>query len=391
MNPTHVPLLLAVELRVPPAQAFTLPTEQARFLVDAIAADLLRLLPGVERLGLAGAGALYDPAQILRPAWPIFADLAMLYRGARRGDDAPAVMAFGTAGERMAQPALEPDPHLGGGPLLVLPLVLVGDADDADAIGARAETVFGEQGLAGAAVTLFLNQALGVTVEHARYFTHHDLCALTAIQLEHAEMGAAWPLIEAALLSPERDEFVISPEGQPWLYRLGEVRGAARGFAAWARGPGARLSVEGRRQGCLAWLRETRAFASLLAAHGLPPIWVDVGAATTVDATTLREARALAAPWVIESAEAPGDGPRILAAHEDEELGWLAISVLEARAGRWVPLAHGQALAPQALRALCTVLARDYGTAERVTARGAWRLNETGDGWGVPGGLAPPG
>lgn len=388
MNPTHGPLVLAVELRTPPEHAFTLPTEQASFLIDAIAADLARLLPGVERLGLAGAGALYDPAQVLRPAWPIFADLAMLYRGARRGDEAPGVMAFGTAGGRMAQAGLEPDAHLGGGPLLALPLVLVGDADVADAVGACMESVFEEQGLAGAAVTLFLNQALGVEVEHARYFTHHDLCAMTAIQLEHAGMGAAWPLIEAALLSPERDEYLRAPEGQAWLYRLGEVRSPARGFGAWARGPGARLTPATRLAAYIAWLRECRGFASLLAAHGLPPAWVDGGAD---DAEALRAARPLAAPWLIETADAPGDGPRILAVHEDAELGWVAISVLEARGGQWHALAHAHALAPQALRPMCTVLARDYQTPERIVARGAARLDETGQALGIPGGIAPPG
>jgi hypothetical protein len=272
---THCPAVLAIELRgPPPATLPCVPTEQAARLVDAIAADLSRLLPGVDGLGLAVAGALFDVAQVLRPGWPLFQELALLYRRERRSDPAPAVMGFGTAGGRMASPVLEPEPGLGGGPLVLVPWVLVGEDALAQAIGARMEQVFTEQGLAGAEVPLFLAQGFGLAVEHARYLTRFDLCALMAIQLDHAGLGPVWPLLEAALLAPDSAQFVRSEGGAGWRCESGSVRGAAFGFDAWARGPGAALAPPARAEGFAETLLMQRRAAALLAAHGLPPSWV---------------------------------------------------------------------------------------------------------------------
>jgi hypothetical protein len=252
------------------------PTEQAALLVDAVAADLARLLPGVEGLGLAVAGALFDAAQVLRPGWPLFQELALLYRRERRGDPAPAVMGLGSAGGRMASPVLEPEPGLGGGPLVLVPFVLVGDEALAQQVGTRMEQVFTEQGLAGAAVPLFLSQGLGLAVEHARYLTRFDLCALLSVQLDHAGLGPVWPLLEAALLAPGTPQFVRSEGGAGWRCESGSVRGAAFGFDAWARGPGGALDAAARAEGFAETLLMQRRAAALLAAHGLPPAWVAV-------------------------------------------------------------------------------------------------------------------
>jgi hypothetical protein len=274
---THCPAVLAIELRGPaPATLPCVPTEQAALLVDAVAADLSRLLPGVEGLGLAVAGALFDAAQVLRPGWPLFQELALLYRRERRGDPAPAVMGLGSAGGRMASPVLEPEPGLGGGPLVLVPFVLVGEDALAQQVGSRMEQVFTEQGLAGAAVPLFLAQGFGLEVEHARYLTRFDLCALAAVQLDHAGLGPVWPLLEAALLAPGTTQFARSEGGAGWRCASGSVRGAAFGFGTWARGPGAALPADARAEGFAETLLMQRRAAALLAAHGLPPAWVAV-------------------------------------------------------------------------------------------------------------------
>lgn len=338
---THCPAVLAIELRGPaPATLPSVPTEQAALLVDAIAGDLARLLPGVDGLGLAVAGALFDVAQVLRPGWPQFQELALLYRRERRGDPTPAVMGLGTAGGRMASPVLEPEPGLGGGPLVLVPFVLVGEDALAQAIGTRMEQVFTEQGLAGAAVPLFLSQGLGLEVEHARYMTRFDLCALMAIQLDHAGLGPVWPLLEAALLAPGAPQSVRSEGGAGWRCESGSVRGAAFGYDAWARGPGAALAPAARAEGFAETLLMQRRAGALLTAHGLPPAWVaadpgldDAGLDAALAAGPLLEvARVDELPGAdaasADYAAAAGDGPRRVVALSHPLLGTAGFAVV---------------------------------------------------------------
>ena len=204
---TSCPAVLAVELvpdRAP--TGLSLPLESAHLLGANIANDLARLLPGVETMGLAVAAALYDVAQVLRSGWPMHAELARMHQQAQRGGWMPAITSFGAAGGRMAAPVLEPDARLIGSPLLLVPFVLVGHAHDAGQVAAAMERDFEEKGLADSATSLFLNEAFSIRCEHARYLTLHDLCAMTAMQYEHAGFAALWSVIECALLSPGRDE-----------------------------------------------------------------------------------------------------------------------------------------------------------------------------------------
>ncbi len=221
---TSCPGVLALELIPEGAPgALSLALESAPLLGDAIANDLARLLPGVETLGLALAAALYDPAQLLRPGWPVHAELARMHQQAQRGGWMPAVTSFGATAGRMAAPVLEPDPRLIGSPLLLVPFVLVGHSADAAEVGAQMERDFEEKGLAEAATAILLNQAFSIKVEHARYLTLNDLCALTALQYEHAGLAPIWAIIECALLSPQRDERATLDDGTELHYRDGQV------------------------------------------------------------------------------------------------------------------------------------------------------------------------
>jgi len=221
---TSCPAVLAVEL-VPEGapKALSLPLESAHLLGEKIANDLARLLPGVETLGLAVSAALYDVAQVLRPGWPIHAELALMHQQAQRGGWMPAITSFGASAGRMAADVLEPDARLIGSPLLLVPFVLVGHAADAEQVGAQMERDFDEKGLADSKTALLLNEAFSIQVEHARYLTHHDLCALTALQYEHAGFAPIWSILECALLSPEREERVATDDGVTMHYRDGRV------------------------------------------------------------------------------------------------------------------------------------------------------------------------
>lgn len=239
--------LLAIEL-VPEGRpaSLVLPVESADMLGDAITADLMRLLPGVESMGLAVAAALYDPAQVLRPDWPLFAEIARLHARTQQGAWMPSVSCFGASAGRMADPGLEPDSDLIGSPLLLVPWVLIGADLDAARINAEMEERFTDEGLAEARTSLLLNEAFSIRVEHARYLTRLDLCAMTAMQYENAGLAALWSLIECALLSPQREEIAVTPTGARYRWRDGKVHVDAAGDAI-----------------------EARQYAAILAAHGI--------------------------------------------------------------------------------------------------------------------------
>ena len=74
-------------------------------------------------------------------------------------------------------------------------------------------------------------RSLGVTLEHARYFTRHDLLALTCVQYEHVNLAALWNLLEVALLAPQNTESTISARGVALGYREGRVHAQTPG--AW--------------------------------------------------------------------------------------------------------------------------------------------------------------
>lgn len=218
------PAVLAVEL-VPEGApgSLALPLESAHLFGEKIAEDLVRLLPGVESLGLSVSAALYDVAQILRPGWPIHAELALMHQQAQRGTWMPAITSFGLAAGQMVTPLLMPDPRLIGSPLLLVPFVLVGPAEPAGRVMAAMEQDFETLGLAASATSLFLNEAFSIRSEHVRYLSLNDLCAMMAMQYEHAGFTALWSVIECALLSPQRNESVVLDSGVQLDYRDGRV------------------------------------------------------------------------------------------------------------------------------------------------------------------------
>ena len=122
--------------------------DAAAELAGYVAADLARLLPGVEALDLAVAGAGFDPSELLRPGWPLHAALADLAQRAP-GRNGPRVLGFGS--HEGAMPAqISPDPALREGPLRLVPFVLHGKAEDVAAIGRAMEEVLLETGMAWA-------------------------------------------------------------------------------------------------------------------------------------------------------------------------------------------------------------------------------------------------
>ena len=271
-SPLHLPLALALERR-PDASGSgrpLSPAEAERF-AQLVAQDLARLVPGVERLDLALSAACHDPAELLRPGWPLHAALGELAARAPGSREAGGrIIAFGRAPEGFAAPALEPDASLGGGPLQLVPILLSGDPDHAAALGDVLERDLIEHGMAGAATALQVQEAMGLPLEHARYLTLNDLCAMTAMHYGHAGMESLWLLLESALFSPDRGYVLDAEDSPPALLRDGRVVLADLGEAAWLARYGARWpDPAGRERARRAWQARIAQFHAVLAAHGL--------------------------------------------------------------------------------------------------------------------------
>src|SRR5690606_3474275 len=249
--------------------ALALDQAQAGALAELLARDLAGFVAGAGDLDLCMVAAHYDPAELLRPGWPLHEELLQLGSRApgRRGG---RVIAFGTH-EGTLPGALTPSPALAEGPLRLLPFVLSGAPEDVAAVSDALEELLLETGMAGAGTALLAQEACGLSVVHARYLTIHDLCAMTAMQYEHAGLAALWPIVETALLSPAREAWLDSPPEPLLRYAQGEVRIAMLSPDAWRRRHAAgdedreRLS-----RGFRHFEARQRQFAALLQAHAIP-------------------------------------------------------------------------------------------------------------------------
>ena len=247
-------------------------------LAALLATDLAKFAPDAAGLDLTMVAAHFDPVELLRPGWPLHQELWQLAAKAPRAPGGGArILAFGSHEDRLPG-ALSPAAEYSGGPLRLLPFVLDGDAAVVAGVSARFEADLMEEGMAGAGTALAMQDAFGMRVEHARYLTVHDLCAMTAMQYEHAGLEALWPLLETALLSPAREAWMDAPP-EPLLHYAGggQVRMALFAPAAWhahyaggtSAGDGDAASVARLERLYAHFEARQRQLASLLRAHGL--------------------------------------------------------------------------------------------------------------------------
>lgn len=275
---THAPQtaqvmgLVALELAggAPPRRA-ALDQDAAGALAERIARDLVGLVPQITTLELTLAAAHFDPAEALRPGWPLHRRLDELRQRAPGRDQGPRVIAFGAAVDGAVPRPFQADPELAGGALRVLPLLLSGAPGDVDAVGQALEAVLIERGMAGADTALQLQDGLGARVEHVRFMTLHDLAAMMALQYQHQHLGGLWPLIETALLAPEDTQWLDAPPEPLLRYADGEVRMALLDPAAWRkRNAPATDDPQRLARGYEHYLMRQRQLAAVLGAHGIP-------------------------------------------------------------------------------------------------------------------------
>lgn len=250
-----------------PSGRSVLEREEGGALVEGISRDLLRLLPDVASMDLGVALANFDSAELLRPGWPVHAGLGELLQAAP-GKDGPRMAAFFAHAGKMASPALQPEPSLQGGPMRLVPFVLSGDAALASRVGRQMEAVLMEQGMASAETALAAQGAFALPLEHARYVSIHDLCAMTAMQYQHGGLAGLWQIIEAALLAPDSEEVFDDIDEPIALYTDAQAVLALREYPWWKAAQAQPEQVSERHYQALQ--RRLRQWQAVLTAHAIP-------------------------------------------------------------------------------------------------------------------------
>lgn len=362
-----LPVVLALEpITGDAAPRQSLSRDEAAALAMLVADDLHALLPQVRETRLALVGALFDPVELLRPGFPVWATLEELARRVPRGQ-LDHVVAFGSHDGHMPAAVLQPSAEFAHGPLRLLPLSLLAPAALADTLAEQLELQLVGRGEAGAQTADWLMRNLGVRLEHVRYLSRNDVLALTCVQYEHVNLAPLWTLLEAALLSPDRAESVLSARGLALQYAHGRVQ--VQSPADWLAAQAG--DARRRAHACAGIVFELRQYAALLEAHQLP-LQLQPTAPHVAEATDGYLLETLAAMQ-------PQLGAARLFAHEAAGLGVVAVSVAQAGAdGRAHVLAHGYPLGPQALAPLLARLAERYAVTTQLHALGRIVLDEHG-------------
>jgi hypothetical protein len=269
----HATAVLALELADGGIGVDALSTDAAMELGECLAHDLARIAPEAADFDLVFAGAHFDPAEALRPGWPLHRRLAELHaRAPRAGTAGARIVAFGADAQGRVPQPLQAEPDLRGGALRVLPLLLAGDGSEA--LQARLEADLLDRGMASARTALLAQEAFAARIEHVRLLTVHDLAAMMALQYEHAGLGALWPAIEAALLAPDREIVVDAPPEPRLRFAEGVAHLEIASPELWRRDfatPG--LATDHAARGYAAYETRLRQFAAVLGAHGIETVF----------------------------------------------------------------------------------------------------------------------
>src|SRR5574337_2153602 len=362
-----LPVLLALEpVAGQSAARMTLSRDEAAELAQWVAADLLGLVPEVEHARLVLAGALFDPVELLRPGFPVWATLDELARRVPSGQ-LENVVAFGNRDGNMPVPALEPSATYAEGPMRLLPISLLAPSALADELSEQLEIQLVGRGEAGARTADWLMRTLGIRLEHLRYLSRDDLLALTCVQYEHVNLAPLWALLEAALLTPDHEESTMSARGLPLRYAGGRV--LAQSPSQWLAAQNGGDAAQ-RAHDFAGIVFELRQYAALLGAHHVPlQLSPELAADIAVDGCLLE---------TLATVE-PGYDPPTLFAHEAPGLGVVAISVVQrGDGGQARALAHGYPLRPEALGPLLAQLTDRYGIVAELHTTGRVVLDADG-------------
>lgn len=281
----HAAGVLALELAPGGAIARdALAQADAGRLASLLGRDLGAVVEGVRELDLTFAAAHFDPAEVLRPGWPLHRRLDELRQRAPSAGHGPRILAFGADAEGRVPQPLACDDALRGGQLRVLPFLLsapreaggsAGHAGAAQAVAARMEQVLLDLGMAKADTALLAQEAFGTRIEHARMLTVHDLAAMTALQYANQGLDALWHVVETALLAPHASAAVERPHEPLVRFSGGEARIALFSPDAWRARYAADAGDDAQRLARRYALFEARQrqYADVLRAHGVEVVF----------------------------------------------------------------------------------------------------------------------
>lgn len=246
-------------------------------LATLLGRDLNALVPGVRDLDLVFAAAHFDPAELLRPGWPMHRRLEELRVRAPKSGEGPRIIAFGADARGAVPLPFQADPQLAGGRLRVLPYLFVGEPAATAAVAEHMESMLLDLGMAKADTALCAQETFGARIEHARYLTLHDLLAMTALQYRNQGLDPLWDVLETALLAPEAEAWLDAPP-EPLLRHVdGEVRIAMLSPDDWRLRCAPGESDDGRlAQGFAMYEARQRQLSAVLQAHGVPVVFAHV-------------------------------------------------------------------------------------------------------------------
>jgi hypothetical protein len=247
----------------------------AGVLAVIVGRDQAPLAERVAGLDLVLAAAHFDPAEALRPGWPLHQRLQELHARAPGRSEGPRVLAFGADANGDVPLPFQAEPALAGGGLRVLPFLLTGAEGTLATVAGDLEDKLLALGMAQADTALAAQDGFDARIEHARYLSAHDLAAMMAMQYDNQGLASLWNVVEAALLAPHAAEW-LDQAPEP-LLRLehGEVRMALFDPAGWCahynHGQG---DCDRLQRVYEHFLVRQRQFAAVLEAHGIPVLYV---------------------------------------------------------------------------------------------------------------------
>ncbi len=346
--------------------------ERAAEVGEAVAADLERLLGGIEHLSLIMPGALYDQTELLRPGFPLMGALEDVFRGTLRdGVFTPQLVCLGSDGRPFTLPALNPERRPGSGPLLLLPFILGGRVEDTAPLARTLEETLLERGVVAPRTRAVVESAFALRATHLSFVTVADLLGLLQVQLETSGFAPLWSLLEHVHLGRPGHHAVTLSSGNRFVVQGREVHTLFHTFDDWAAfGPGRELAGEDLAAGYGDWIRQHRQYTLGLEAHGLSVHLVrarpelESGDSDAI-ARALRRAPALAGETLVEPVvrqDGPGAAARVLITDQaDPDTGTVALTAVEVdTGGRALAMAHHYPLRPGALDSILASLRARY-------------------------------
>ncbi len=240
--------------------------ELASELAAALAESTDTATPPPAELGIVAA--LYEPATLLQPGFPVHTRLLRYLQAATSGsENKQKLLTIGSNEHGQLPDGLQPAAAHHPGPLQVMPFVLT--TTDA-ALADRFEQRLMDRGLISPRTQRQLATAWQTPVEHANFLSLLDLIAMMRTQFEHAGFLPEWEIIEAALLNAEPQCRQHSQQANDYFLYHDLLFTPFFSFDFWAQhGPGAKLDGQQRIRQWLHWLQRQRQAVAVMQAHGL--------------------------------------------------------------------------------------------------------------------------